>query len=171
MPNRVSVIVWRNVLVLCDDGRSTVSDYHELFELSYELHTRFPRGWGLLIVIPTNSVPPSEPVRNAINDTLNAAHSTLRGVSWAIEGGGFHGATARAVLTGMRFLTRAPYERNISRSVEESLTWLLPLLGGGEHALDLLAEASAHVASTRDALSRFQSGITTTRTKVASNGD
>ncbi|MET0284526.1 MAG: hypothetical protein ABW352_08660 [Polyangiales bacterium] len=158
------------MLVLCDDGRSTVSDYAELFEIGDELHRRYPFGWGLLIIIPPNAVPPSEPVRNAINDTLNHAHDTLRGVSWAIEGGGFQGATARAVLTGMRFLTRAPYDRNISRSVDESLAWLLPMISGADRHPDL-SDASSFIAARRDALTRFESAIRATESKAISNAE
>jgi hypothetical protein len=168
--NRVAVIVWRNVLVLCDDGRSVVSDYAELFEIGDELHRHYPDGWGLLIIIPPNAVPPSEPVRNAINDTLTHAQATLKAVSWTIEGGGFQGATARAVLTGMRFLTRTPYARNICRSIEESLEWLLPQLPGPEHANDV-TDASSYIASRRDALSRFQSAIRTAPPKAASSAE
>lgn len=169
MPSRVAVIVWRNVLVLCDDGRSVVSDYAELFEIGDELHRSFPDGWGLLIIIPPNAVPPSEPVRSAINETLSHTQATLRAVTWAVEGGGFQSATARAVLSGMRFLTRATYARNITRSVEESLGWLLPLLARDERRRDEdVDEAGAYIASRRDAITRFQSAVRATATKTAS---
>ncbi|HEX5657389.1 MAG TPA: hypothetical protein VFX59_09340 [Polyangiales bacterium] len=159
MPSRVAVIVWRDVLVLCDDGRSVVSDYAELFEIGNELHRCHPHGWGLLIIIPPNATPPSDAVRQAINDTLVNAQASLRGVTWAIEADGFQGAMARAVLAGMRFLTSTPYPRNVCTSIDDSLSWLMPLLPGGERRLDDLAELHGFIATRRDALTRFQTSL------------
>jgi hypothetical protein len=170
VPNKVAVIVWRDMLVLCDDGRSVASDYAELSEIAQELHRRCADGWGMLIIIPPNAVPPSEPVRRAIDESLcNLQH--LRGASWAIEGSGFQGAMVRAVLTGMRFLIRAPYPRNVSTCVEESLSWLLPLLPGGEKRLDDAEELASYILTRRDALTRFQSVIRSTANKVASRAE
>ena len=168
MANRVKVIVWRDVLVLTDDGRSVVSDYEELFEIGTELHRRYPEGWGMLTIIPDNAVPPSEPVRAAINQALTRVNETLVAASWAIEGVGFQGAMVRAVLTGLRFFTSATYARHVSCSLEESLNWLLPQLPGGELRLGEYDEAIQYIATRRDVLARFQSIIRARTDKAAS---
>lgn len=158
MPSRVAVIVWRNVIVLCDDGRSVAADYMDLPEIADEVHKRYPQGLGLLAIIPPNAVPPTEPVRKVINETLRDAQHTLRGLSWAIEGNGFQGAMARAVLTGLRFLTTTPYPRNFSTNVFDSVHWLLPRVCGGDSRPADVGEAVAYITSRREALSRFDAG-------------
>ena len=150
MANGVKVIVWREVLVVSDDGRSSVSDYDELFAISQELHASHPSGWGLLSIIPPNAVPPPDNVRAAINEVLHRVQHTVRAAVWCVEGQGFQGAMARAVLTGLRFLTSAPYARHVCTSIDEGFTWLLPRLEGGEERSKEVAAAVAHVRARRD---------------------
>lgn len=171
MANRVKVIVWRDVLVLSDDGRSVVSDYDELFEIGMELHRSHPQGWGMLTIIPDNAVPPSEPVRAAINQALKRVSDTLVAASWAIEGVGFQGAMVRAVLTGLRFFSNATYARHVASSLDESLAWLLPHLPGKDHRLKELDDALQYIVTRREAMSRFQSMIRARSDKTASGTD
>jgi hypothetical protein len=155
MLSRVGVTAWKDVLVLSDDGRSVASDYDELYEIASELTARYPRGWGLITIIPPNAVPPPEPVRSAINRALQRSQHMLLGASWCIEGNGLQSAMARAVLTGFRFLTSAPYARHQSHGLDQSFTWLLPRLDGGERRLDDLTEAVAYVTQRRNTLARL----------------
>ena len=113
MPQRVKVIVWNDVLVLCDAGRSVVEDYEEISAIGLELKQTYRNGFGLLNIIPENAVPPSEAVRAAINRAIERAERSLRGVSWCIEEA-LSAAMVRAVLTGMRFLPSATYPRHVS---------------------------------------------------------
>lgn len=122
----------------------------------------------MLTIIPRDAVPPSEPVRAAINTALKRVSDTLVAASWAIEGVGFQGAMARAVLTGLRFFTNSSYARHVSSSVAESLQWLLPRLPG-ERRLSECADALQYIASRRDATTRFQSSIREGAPKAASN--
>jgi hypothetical protein len=77
-------------------------------------------------------------------------------VAWCIEGAGFQGAMARAVLTGMRFLTSAPYTRNIATDLQDCFDWLLPQLEGGERRIGEASEAVAYVTARREAMSLLQ---------------
>jgi hypothetical protein len=171
MPNYVKVVVWRDILVLSDDGRSVVSDYDELFQIGHELHEQYPEGWGMLTVIPANAVPPSEEVRAAINDAIKRLSVTLTAATWVIEGTGFQGAMVRAVLAGLRFFTHATYARHVSSSFEESLQWLLSQLPGGEARLGDYDRALQAINARWQAQSRFQSMIRATGGKLASNAD
>jgi hypothetical protein len=171
MASRVEVIVWKDVLVLSDDGRSVVSDYEELFEIGMELHRRYPQGWGMMTIIPNNAVPPAEPVRAAINQALKRVSDTLVAASWAIEGVGFQGAMARAVLTGLRFFSNATYARHVSSSVDESINWLLPHLPGGERRGAERAEALQYIGTRRESLAHFQSTMRAASEKAASRAE
>jgi hypothetical protein len=149
MSHRVKVIVWHDLLVLCDDGRSDVADYDELFEVATEFHQRFPQGWGLITIIPTNAVPPGDEVRSAINEVLLKVHESLRAASWCIEGKGFQSAMARAVLTGFRYLTTSSYPRNISTSLKDSVSWVLPQLPNGNVRVVRVDQAVSFIDAQR----------------------
>ncbi len=127
----IKVFTWRDIVVLCDDGRSRVEDYSELLPVAQAQLQKYPHGFGVLSIIPGNAVPPPEPVRQAINQTLNHVQSGIRCLCWLIEGSGFQAAMVRAVLAGMRVLSTAPYARHVSTDLEFSLTWILSLLEGG----------------------------------------
>jgi hypothetical protein len=171
MSNLVKVIVWRDVLVLTDDGRSVAADYEEIAEIAFELQRSYPQGWGILTIIPDNAVPPSESVREAINRALKALSPTLTAATWVIEGVGFQSAMVRAVLGGLRFFTSASYARHVSSSLEESLRWLLTQLPGGERRLADYDEALQHIIVRREAMTRTHSGISTRREKVTSRAE
>jgi hypothetical protein len=151
------VIVWRDVLVISDDGRSAVGDYDELFPIAAELQRKHPKGFGCLSIIPADAIPPSDQARAAINVTLERAQHLLRGLCWCVEGVGFQAAMVRAVLTGMRFIKSAPYARNIATGLQEGLTWLLPQLDGGAKRLDDLETALAYIRDRRASLRALQS--------------
>lgn len=147
--SNVRVIVWCDVLVVCDDGRSVPADYDELFNIVVELTTAYPQGIGLLSIIPEDAVPPSDQVRAAMNHALERTRN-LRGACWCIEGSGFQAAMVRAVLLGLRFLRSAPYPRHTASDLRGSLAWLLPLLGGGPARLRDLDEVVAYVTTQRE---------------------
>lgn len=152
MAHGVKVIVWRDVLVVSDDGRSVPADYDELIAIAAEIGQKYPRSVGLLNIIPANAVPPSDQSRAAINRALEAAERDLRGASWCIEGSGFQAAMVRAVLTGIRFLTPSGYPRHVSSSVAESLTWLFQQLDPSGARLGEAEAAETYIRSRRDSL-------------------
>lgn len=150
--SNVRVIVWRDVLVVCDDGRSVPSDYDELSNIGAELAERYPTGIGLLSIIPEDAIPPSDQVRSAMNRALERG-PYLRGACWCIEGSGFQAAMVRAVLLGIRFLRGAPYPRHTAGDLESGLLWLFPLLEGGTSRLQEVDQAMAYIRSQRERIS------------------
>jgi hypothetical protein len=132
----VAVLVWQDVVLLCDDGRGTDSDYAPLLELGRDVASRFPNGFGVLIVIPPNAVPPSDAARDVINQILLELQQNIRCICWLIEGSGFQAAMARAVLTGMRFVSRTPYTRHVSIELQHAMMWMLKQLEAGTSRLN-----------------------------------
>ena len=152
MSSGVKVIVWRDVLVVSDDGRGVPTDYDDLLSIGTELVTSYPHGIGLLNIIPENAVPPSDQCRAAINRALSGAEKTLVGSCWCIEGKGFQGAMVRAVLTGLNFLASTGYPRHVASSIPESLVWLLTHLDPTGGRRDEVEEAAQFIRSRRDSL-------------------
>ncbi|MEY4513591.1 MAG: hypothetical protein RLZZ450_5713 [Pseudomonadota bacterium] len=151
MSSNVRVFAWRDVLVVCDDGRSVPKDYDELLAIALELAESHPAGIGLLSIIPESAVPPSDDVRAAMNSALERVSKSLRGAVWYIEGAGFQAAMVRAVLLGLRFLRASPYPRHTSGTLEEALTWLLPLLHGNAARLHDVNTAAGYIRERRAA--------------------
>jgi hypothetical protein len=147
--SNVRVIVWRDVLIVSDDGRSVPADYDELYDIGAELTETSPNGIGLLAIIPRNSTPPSSEVRSAMNRVLGRGPE-LRAACWCIESSGFEAAAVRAVLLGMRFFRSAPYPRHTAGNVPASLRWLLPLLDGGALRAQEVDGATNHIRRQRE---------------------
>src|SRR4051812_50012151 len=100
----LSPLLWRDIVAIVDDGRSSAPAYQGLADLAASLHAEHPHGYGVLIIIPKNARPPSDQARRAINEAIAAAAAGLKCVCWLGEGKGFQAAMARAVLTGLRLL-------------------------------------------------------------------
>jgi hypothetical protein len=130
----VSVSGWQDIVLLCDDGRGAASEYQPLLPLGLDVASRYPNGFGVLIVIPAEAVPPSDEARNTINQILLELQQHIRCMCWLIEGSGFQAAMARAVLTGMRFVSRAPYTRHVSVDLRHAVMWMLLQLDQGTGA-------------------------------------
>lgn len=133
--------------MLIDDGRGRASDYADLPSIARAVQAQYPNGFGVLIVIPPDAVPPSDEVRSTINHTLVEVEQSIRCVCWLIEGAGFQAAMVRAVLTGMRFLTRAAYTRHVSVDLQHALTWMLSQLAAGPQRMTDVPVAAEFVRS------------------------
>lgn len=141
----VIAFVWRDIVVLCDDGRADAAAYAHLPNLAESVRRNFPYGIGVLIVIPRNAVPPTEDARRAINETLASVEQSIRCMCWLVEGSGFQGAMVRAVLTGMRFVSHTTYARHVSMDLEHALTWMCSQLERGSSALGKVELASTYI--------------------------
>jgi hypothetical protein len=150
--------VWRDIVVLCDDGRTRISEYAGLLSTAQEVQRKYPSGFGVLIVVPRNSVPPRDEARRAINDVMARVAEDIRCMCWLIEGSGFEAAMARAVLTGMRFVSHTPYARHVSLDLSHALTWMLSLLAHGKPRLGEVELASTFIAQRLAAIR--PSGVT-----------
>jgi hypothetical protein len=133
-------LLWRDIVVIIDDGRRSAPAYDALTRLAAALTQEHPRGYGVLIVIPRNARPPSDQARRAINEALAAAAGGLKCVCWLVEGKGFQAAMARAVLTGLT-LFRPAFETHVTPHRHDALDWILSCLRGPR--VDLESEIDA----------------------------
>jgi hypothetical protein len=134
MNTPAQTILWRDLFVLIDNGKSRASDYVQFGALILEQRGRYKEGIGGLVIIPENATPPPDDVRQAINDALKALESGLLCFCWLVEGRGFQGAVARGVLTGIRLFGRYSYPTHVTTDLGAALDWLLPHLPGAGRA-------------------------------------
>ncbi len=146
----LSPSTWRDIVAIVDDGRQSATAYVPLGKLAAKLEAEYPRGYGLLIIIPGNARPPSDHARRAINDVLEAAAGGLKCVCWLVEGKGFQAAMARAVLTGLRLFPRTPFATSVQSDLNQALAWVLSYIRGPSLNLDEeVASAHAHFIRRR----------------------
>jgi hypothetical protein len=70
-------------------------------------------------------------------------------VCWLVEGGGFQGAMARAVFTGLRMFGRYPYATHVATELEDALGWMLARLTVGETRLQEASAGAEFIRSQR----------------------
>jgi hypothetical protein len=145
----VNVILWRDVFVVIDDGQGRAGDYVTLGQLIRAQCAKYPFGVACLTIIPDQARPPKDEVRKAMNDVLAGLDKSLRCLCWCVEGGGFQGAMARAVLTGLRAFGRYSFPTHVSSLLPEGVTWMLPHLEGGAARLSDVSEAMAAIRDGR----------------------
>jgi hypothetical protein len=151
VPTPNTTILWKDILVLIDDGRSTADDYARFTALARRLRAKYAYGIGVLTVVPVNAKPPSDKARQAINEALLQSEAALRCVCWLVEGDGFHAAMVRAVLTGIRVFGKRAYPTQVVTSLEQALGWMLPYLQGGKARLPEVSQGVAHIRAARSA--------------------
>jgi hypothetical protein len=129
--SHLQIILWRDIFVVVDDGTAGAAEYPRIAQLVAEQSKGHRGGIGGLSVIPPNARPPTAEARRAISDLLVNLGPGLRCVCWLVEGGGFQGAMARAVLTGLRMFGSYPYATHVSTELEDALGWTLAQLREG----------------------------------------
>jgi hypothetical protein len=149
MAPHLQVVLWRDIFVVIDDGRAPAHDYPPLKRRVTEQASRHAFGIGGLVVVPPNAHPPTPEARDAISTLLADLGDKLRCVCWLVEGGGFQGAMARAVLTGLRLFGRYPYATHLSTQLTDSLKWLLPHLADGSSRLRDVDKAAEFITMER----------------------
>jgi hypothetical protein len=127
----LTTFLWRDILVIRDDGRAQAADYAGLLAIAERVQRAQPSGFGVLVIVPNSAVPPPDAARRAMRTTLYRVEKSIRCMCWLIEGSGFQASMARAVLVSMRLLSHRPYERHISMDLQQALTWMLALLDRG----------------------------------------
>lgn len=142
---------WRDLVAVVDDGRRSAPAYQALASFSAALKVEHPRGYGMLIIIPQNARPPSEPARRAISEALTAGAGGLSCLCWLVEGKGFQAATVRAVLTGVRTFQGFPFETSVKSDLTEALTWIL------ERVRRPAAASDAEIAAARESFCKQRS--------------
>lgn len=143
---------WRDVFVVVDTGRASRSDYQPATEAVQRQAQNYPAGIGILVVVPRNATPPAEDSRQGIEKTLADIADKIRCVCWLVEGTGFQGGMARAVLNGLRVFNRRPYPTYVSTNLQQALGWVLTHLDGGTARLPQVPDAVRAVLHSRSVM-------------------
>jgi hypothetical protein len=143
----LQIFQWEDVLVIIDSGESTAADYTLSRQVLADQGSRYATGVGGLVIIPADAKPPSEPVREAMRAHLGVV--PLRCLCWLVEGAGFHAAMVRSVLTGLRLVTRSPYDTHVSGDLDGALQWILPHLAGGAKRIETVSRAARAIRTRR----------------------
>lgn len=140
-------MMWEDIFAVVDDGRAPLADYEVLRELIAEQHVKYPAGLACLAIIPANAKPPSEEVRKALNATLESV--PLSCICWYVEGSGFQASMVRAVLGGLRFLTRRSYPTFVASDLEPAVQWIFAELDRKSRRRRSLSDAVATIREQR----------------------
>jgi len=143
----IRIILWEDIFVVIDDGAGRPEDYEILHGMIVEQGSHYRAGLGCLTIIPADAKPPSQAARKAMNAAIEAA--PLRCICWLVEGSGFQAAMVRAVLTGMRFVTRPSYPTHIAGDLEQALRWILSNLKGAPERIDRALDVAATIRAKR----------------------
>jgi len=145
----LNIAYWEDIFVLVDSGRAPPGHYAKAGELVALHAARHPNGVGILTIVPEDASPPPEVVRLAMNKSLARIEASIRCLCWMVEGGGFQGAMVRAVCTGMRLIAKRPYPTQVTSGLSQAVTWMLPLLDGGDARLPRVLEAIETIKQCR----------------------
>ncbi len=115
---------WRNIYMIVDNGRAPASAYSVPEAELNKLVCRYGSNCGILVILPAEATQPTEEARAAINGCLERHAHNLKGVTWVVEGRGFHSAVVRATLTTMGLVRRKMQTWKVVDNVEEGLGWL-----------------------------------------------
>jgi hypothetical protein len=146
-PSRIQIILWEDIFVVVDDGGAPPSAYEVLRQKFVERSSHYKGGLGLLAIVPTRAKSPSPAARKAMTAAFETA--PLRCICWVVEGSGFEGAMVRAVITGMRVITRPAYPTHVAGDLEQGLGWILPHLEGGAGRVERVRDAAATIRAKR----------------------
>jgi hypothetical protein len=149
VPTHAQIILWEDVFVVIDDGRTSPAEYAVLRDLIVEQAKRFPGGIACLVIIPKDATPPSDEARKALNGALQGVSGALRCICWLVEGTGFQGAMVRAVLTGLSLVARRSYATHVSSNMDDAFTWMLAHLPSPEKRADAVARAREDIGRKR----------------------
>ena len=86
-------------------------------------------------------------VRKALNATLESV--PLSCICWYVEGSGFQASMVRAVLGGLRFLTRRSYPTFVASELEPAVQWIFTQLESKSRRRRSLSEAVAAIREQR----------------------
>ena len=143
-----SVILWRDLFVMIDDGRGRPKDYERAADAVIARSKGYPDGIGCITIIPPTAKPPPDDSRRAINAALERMER-LKSLCWLVEGRGFEAAMVRGVLTGIRMFGKHRYPTTVGSSLQQSLAWSLVHLGGGTARLTDVPLAASVIMQER----------------------
>ena len=149
MIKTASIIQWRDLFVIIDDGSVPVGEYQRIETIVRSQAQRNAGGLGCLVIIPKGAQPPPPEVRKYLDGMLDRL--PMRCLAYLVEGSGFRAAAARAALVGMRVFQRKSYSTKVASTLDEAIGWLLTHLGGKDARKADLPTACKAVADGRTA--------------------
>jgi hypothetical protein len=134
--SRVPIILIGPVFIVLDDGALVASDYPIMERVVVHESRRRAAKLACVTIVPATAKPPDEDNRVAIRKTLATVTPHLTSLCWTLEGSGFKGAAARAVLSGILLVMNPPFPTHITGDLHDALSWSLGRASAGK-ALDL----------------------------------
>jgi hypothetical protein len=122
---RLPMLQWRNVVVVLERGLATPDDYAQSAEIILAQAQRFPRGLGILTLLPPDATTPSDAARQAVVAAYTRLGPILRGVTFCVEATDFRGAAVRATLAGMQLVLRPEYPLRITDTLPDAARWIV----------------------------------------------
>ena len=141
-------IQWEDLFVLVDDGTIPSAGYGPIESEIREQNKVFPRGVGLLCILPPDARPPPDEVRRAVKAALSRVASSLSSLAYVIEGTGFKGVAVRATLVGMKIFSSRPYPIYVETSLREAVDKMHSHMANGTASIDAIVNANADARLT-----------------------
>jgi hypothetical protein len=135
-------IQWEDLFVLVDDGTIPSAGYGPIESEIREQNKTFPRGVGLLCILPPDAKPPPDEVKRTVKVALARVASSLSSVAYVIEGTGFKGVAVRAALVGMKIFSSRPYPIYVESSLRQAVDKMLShMVNGSTASVDAIVKA------------------------------
>jgi hypothetical protein len=135
-------IQWEDLFVLVDDGTIPSAGYGPIEAEIREQNKVFPRGVGLLCILPPDARPPPDEVKRSVKVALARVAPLLSSLAYVIEGTGFKGVAVRATLVGMKIISSRPYPIYVESTLREAVDKMLShMVNGGTASIDAIVKA------------------------------
>jgi hypothetical protein len=135
-------IQWQDLFVMIDDGSLPMARYTSLENSIREQARNYPRGVGILCILPPETRPPPDDVKKCVKATLTRLAPVISSLAYVIEGTGFKGVAARATLVGMKIFSSRPYQIYVETSVREAINKMAShMVNGHTTSVDAVLKA------------------------------
>jgi hypothetical protein len=124
-------IQWQDLFVMIDDGSLPMARYTALEIAIREQARGYPRGIGILVILPPETRPPPDDVKKCVKATLTRLAPIMSSLGYVIEGTGFKGVAARATLVGMKIFSSRPYQIYVETSTREAINKMTSHMANG----------------------------------------
>ena len=116
----LGVIIWRET--------ATVNRVGQVLQYFPKLEQQPGQGFGLMVVVTSESGPPSKEARESLDEGMKKAANSILGIAIVIEAEGLLGNLARAVARTMGVINRTPYPVNPFPTIKAAADWMSPIL-------------------------------------------
>jgi hypothetical protein len=129
--NAGQFIQWQDLFVMTDDGSLPIARYATLELTIREQARNYPKGVGILVILPPETRPPPDDVKKCVKATLTRLAPVMSSLGYVIEGTGFKGVAARATLVGMKIFSSRPYQIYVETSLREAISKMTSHMANG----------------------------------------